>query len=97
MPQVSVRHSKSLACEGLLLGVEHEYRVMDEHARRLGAAPMLTARGGIHGRRIDPGDANAWRTSDSAVLTVDGDEAEMASPLLQYDANLGRALSAATR
>ena len=97
MPRLGGQRTNSRVCELLLLGVEHEYRVLDEHARRLGAAPMLRARGGTRGRRIDPGDANAWRTADSSVLTVDGDEAEMASPLLHYDADLGRALSVATR
>ncbi len=59
-------------------GVEHEYRVLD-------AAGPVDFRELIHtldirGRRLDPADANAYRCGWGGALTVDGREAEIATP-----------------
>ena len=63
-----------------LIGLEHEYRLIKD-----GAA--LDFRGLIHelrvpGRRLDPGDANAYRLPSGLALTCDDAEAEIASPPL---------------
>jgi hypothetical protein len=63
---------------GGLLGLEHEYRVLD------GAGQIdfraLLAQGDVDGRRLDPGDPNARRCRWGGVITADGREAEVAVP-----------------
>ncbi len=61
-----------------LIGLEHEYQV-----RREGR--QVDFRGLIHslavpGRRLDPGDLNAYRLDSGLALTCDEAEAEIASP-----------------
>ncbi len=63
---------------GALLGIEHEYQLSRNGSR-------LDFRGLIHGldvpgRRLDPGDVNAYRCASGLVLTCDEQEAEVASP-----------------
>jgi hypothetical protein len=65
---------------GTLLGVEHEYQL-------LCAGDPVDFRELIHqlpvpGRRLDPGDANAYRLRNGCVLTCDEAEAEIATPPL---------------
>ncbi|HEY7136581.1 MAG TPA: hypothetical protein VIB48_16125 [Acidimicrobiia bacterium] len=61
-----------------LLGVEHEYTLRDANGpvdfRR------LLHRLPVDGRRLDPGDPNAYRCTWGGALTCDGPEAEVASP-----------------
>ncbi|NUQ56412.1 MAG: hypothetical protein HUU14_11045, partial [Dehalococcoidia bacterium] len=61
-----------------LLGIEHEYSL------RNGDRPLdfsEAMRGlAIPGRRLDPGDVNAYRLPSGTALTADGAEAEVASP-----------------
>ena len=64
----------------VLAGVEHEYSV-----HRRGRA--VDFREVIHrlpmpGRRIDPGDPHAYRTTSGVKITCDGPEAEIATPPL---------------
>lgn len=80
----------------MLLGVEHEFRVLDADRLVVAAGPLLAARGPEFGARLDPSDVNAVRLASGAVVTVDGDEAEMASPLIRYDESMELALAAAT-
>src|SRR3954454_515456 len=62
----------------LRCGVEHEYRV-------LAPTGPVDFRELIHtldvpGRRLDPADPNAYRCNWGGALTVDGREAEIATP-----------------
>ncbi|HVM55698.1 MAG TPA: hypothetical protein VM262_21115 [Acidimicrobiales bacterium] len=61
-----------------LVGVEQEYGL------RAGSAPVdfrpIIHDLGIAGRRLDPGDPNAYRSPSGSVITCDGAEAEVASP-----------------
>ncbi len=66
------------AAPGALLGIEHEYQLTRNRSR-------LDFRALIHGldvpgRRLDPGDVNAYRCASGLVLTCDEQEAEVASP-----------------
>jgi hypothetical protein len=59
-----------------VLGIEHEYRVLDGE-RQLDFAPLLhTLR--FEGLRLDPTDPNAYRTPWGGLVTSDGREAEVA-------------------
>jgi hypothetical protein len=62
-----------------LLGIEHEFVVRgpDGTARDF---RTLIHRLGVPGRRLDPGDANAYRLHWGGALTSDGPEAEIATP-----------------
>ena len=62
----------------MLIGVEHEYRILDGDRQ-------VDFRGLIHGyglgvRHLDPGDPNAYRLETGAALTCDEAEAEVALP-----------------
>lgn len=61
-----------------LVGVEHEYALArgDERVDVRALLPTLD----VPGRRIDPGDRHAIRTTSGVVLTADGREAEVATP-----------------
>lgn len=61
-----------------LVGVEHEYEVFEAGVRR--PFGELIHGLGIDGRRLDPGDPNAYRCSWGGVVTVDGKEAEIVTP-----------------
>lgn len=72
---VAIGHRRS-AARADLVGLEHEYVVHE-------ADLQVDFRSIIHdlaidGRRIDPGDSNAYRCAWGGVLTVDGAEAEVA-------------------
>ena len=63
-----------------VVGVEHEYSLAM-------AGDRLDFRALIHelniaGRRLDPGDANAYRCPSGLVVTCDAEDAEMVSPPL---------------
>src|SRR5690349_2208955 len=65
---------------GGLVGLEHEYRISAE-------GKCLDFRDLIHdlaipGRRLDPGDTNAYRCTSGLAVTCDDEEAEVASPPL---------------
>ncbi len=67
-----------------LCGIEDEYRLL-RHGRQ------VDFRGLIHslpvpGRRLDPGDLNAYRLTSGLVLTCDDAEAELASPPVAVEA-----------
>jgi hypothetical protein len=73
-----------------LLGLEHEFRVIvgDE---------VVDFRSFIHqlpipGRRLDPGDSNAYRGDWGGTITADGPEAEIAIAPLALRAGFGDAL-----
>ena len=61
-----------------LVGLEHEYSLVADGAK-------VDFRKLIHelpvgGRRLDPGDRNAYRLPSGLVLTCDGEDAEVVSP-----------------
>ena len=73
---------------GELVGLEHEYRL------GRGAMP-IDFRRLIHslevpGKRLDPGDLNAYRLESGLVLTCDDAEAEIASPPLPVKGDFTR-------
>ena len=59
-----------------VLGIEHEYRVLDGD-EQLDFAPLLHTLH-VEGLRLDPTDPNAYRTSWGGLVTSDGREAEVA-------------------
>ena len=64
---------------GEFVGIEHEYTLTR-------AGQPLDFRSIIHtlpinGRRLDPGDVNAYRLRSGLALTADGAEAELATPV----------------
>ncbi|MEY2420967.1 MAG: hypothetical protein QOI95_1034 [Acidimicrobiaceae bacterium] len=59
-----------------VLGIEHEYRVLDGD-EQLDFGPLLHTLH-VEGLRLDPTDPNAYRTSWGGLLTSDGREAEVA-------------------
>ncbi|OGN84947.1 MAG: hypothetical protein A2X23_01625 [Chloroflexi bacterium GWC2_73_18] len=73
-----------------LLGLEQEYRLRagDEQLdfRR------LIHRLPVPGRRLDPGDPNAYRLAWGGVLTADGREAEVATPPVRRRPGFARAI-----
>lgn len=66
---------------GALLGLEHEYRVSMPGGGQADFREWLH-RFPVPGRRIDPGDINAYRLPSGLALTADGMEAEVATPPL---------------
>jgi hypothetical protein len=75
-----------------LLGVEHEYALTD------GAHPLDFRRIindlSVSGRRLDPGDANAYRLGSGIALTCDDAEAEVALPPITLRPGFTRELEA---
>lgn len=63
-----------------LLGLEHEYQ-LSRDGRRLDFRDLIHTLD-VPGRRLDPGDANAYRLSSGLALTCDDAEAEVATPPL---------------
>ncbi len=61
-----------------LLGMEHEYSLRDPSG--VVDFQTLLHRLPVAGRRLDPGDPNAYRCAWGGALTCDGAEAEVASP-----------------
>jgi len=59
-----------------VLGIEHEYRVLDGD-NQLDFAPLLHTLK-VDGLRLDPTDPNAYRTPWGGLVTSDGREAEVA-------------------
>jgi hypothetical protein len=59
-----------------VLGIEHEYRVLDGDVQ-LDFAPLLHTLE-VDGLRLDPTDPNAYRTPWGGLVTSDGREAEVA-------------------
>jgi hypothetical protein len=59
-----------------VLGIEHEYRVLDGD-QQLDFAPLLHTLK-VDGLRLDPTDPNAYRTPWGGLVTSDGREAEVA-------------------
>ncbi len=73
-----------------LVGIEDEYRLLRD-------GRQVDFRGLIHslpvpGRRLDPGDLNAYRLASGLVLTCDDAEAELASPPVAVEAGFTTAL-----
>ena len=64
---------------GALIGVEHEYRVLDVDGAPVDFRTLIHTLP-IDGLRIDPGDTNAYRLRSGLVLTADDAEAELATP-----------------
>jgi hypothetical protein len=74
---LGVRAPRALA-PAALVGLEHEYQLASGDQR-------LDFRTIVHdlpikGKRLDPGDANAYRCLSGLALTCDDEEAEVASP-----------------
>lgn len=61
-----------------LVGIEHEYRVLDDADAAVDFRRWIH-RLGIEGRRLDPADPNAIRCRWGGVITADGAEAEIAT------------------
>lgn len=64
---------------GALLGLEHEYRVLNRSGVQVDFRAVLPGLA-VEGRRLDPGDAHARRLTWGAALTADDREAEIALP-----------------
>ncbi|MBX7111151.1 MAG: hypothetical protein K1X87_04800, partial [Dehalococcoidia bacterium] len=64
---------------GGLIGIEHEYRVLDAAGRQVDFRTLLHTLP-VDGLRLDPGDANAYRLTSGLALTADEAEAEVATP-----------------
>lgn len=62
-----------------LVGVEHEYEVSDAAGKRVDFRELIHTLT-IDGRRLDPGDTNAYRLASGLALTADEQEAEIATP-----------------
>src|SRR5437763_13254720 len=60
-----------------VVGIEHEYRVLAGD-RQVDFAAVLHGLP-VDGVRLDPSDANAYRTASGALVTADGREAEVAT------------------
>ncbi len=75
-----------------LLGLEHEYR-LTSGGLRLDFRQVLDGLP-VAGRRIDPGDANAFRLPSGLVLTADEAEAEIASPPVHLSHGFTRRIEA---
>ncbi|MEY2430552.1 MAG: hypothetical protein QOC92_277 [Acidimicrobiaceae bacterium] len=61
------------------VGVEREYRVLDEALEQLDFRVMVHKLG-MPGSGLDPGDPNAHHLPSGLLLTADGPEAEVATP-----------------
>jgi hypothetical protein len=61
-----------------VVGIEHEYRVLDGD-EQLNFADLLHGLN-VDGVRLDPTDPNAYRCNWGGLITVDGREAEVATP-----------------
>jgi hypothetical protein len=61
------------------VGVEREYRVLDEALQPIDFR-KLVLRLGLPGGDLDPGDPNAHHLPSGLLLTADGPEAEIATP-----------------
>lgn len=62
-----------------LIGVEHEFTVQTVGGEQVDFRQLIH-RLPIDGRRLDPGDQNAYRCSWGGVFTADAKEAELATP-----------------
>jgi hypothetical protein len=62
--------------EALLVGLEHEFCVLDRE--RTVDFRSIVHRIDVDGRRVDPGDPNAYRCAWGGLITADGNEAEIA-------------------
>ncbi len=92
-----IRRDRTAAATGSLIGLEHEYRVLDASGTGVDFRGMLPALP-VDGRPLDPADRHAIRLSWGAVLTADASEAEIALPPLATRAGTsGLAAALATR
>ena len=78
------------AAPAALLGLEHEYRLLRD-------GQPIDFRELIHelpvpGRRLDPGDSNAYRCASGIALTCDDGDAEIASPPVRLRPGFSRVL-----
>ncbi len=78
------------AAPAALLGLEHEYRLLRD-------GQPIDFRELIHelpvpGRRLDPGDNNAYRCASGLALTCDDGDAEIASPPVRLQPGFSRLL-----
>jgi len=62
-----------------VIGVEHEYRVLDLDGNQVDFRELITTLS-IPGGGLDPGDPNAHHLPCGVLLTADGKEAEVATP-----------------
>lgn len=72
------RPPRGPAWPGPHVGIEHEFRVLDEDGRQVDFGQIIHGLG-IDGVRADPADPNAYRCSWGGVVTCDGREAELAT------------------
>ncbi len=73
---------------GAFAGVEHEYRVLDGDGNAVDFRDLLH-RLPVRGRRLDPGDANAYRLDSGLALTADELEAEVVTPPVRVGRGFG--------
>ena len=64
---------------GAFVGVEHEYRILDADGRAVDFRDLVHGLP-VRGRRLDPGDLNAYRLDSGLALTADEREAEVVTP-----------------
>lgn len=67
-----------------MVGLEHEFALW-RGTDRLDFRTLVHEIG-LDGRRLDPGDPNAYRCRWGGVITADGKEAELASPPVKREA-----------
>jgi hypothetical protein len=77
------------------MGLEHEYRIL--RADRPLNFSSLIHELSVSGRRLDPGDGNAYRCPSGLALTSDDEEAEIASPPIPLRAGFTRRVDAWSR
>lgn len=78
-----------------LVGVEHEYEVSDADGKRVDFRELIHTLT-IDGRRLDPGDTNAYRLASGLALTADEQEAEIATPPVPVRSGFGGEIAALT-
>ena len=64
---------------GEFIGIEQEYN-LSGHGQQLDFRSIIHTLP-INGRRLDPGDVNAYRLRSGLALTADGAEPELATPV----------------
>jgi hypothetical protein len=91
----SLRPDIETDARGRFLGIEHEYRVLRRDGRQVEFRDLIHGLP-IAGKRIDPGDTEAYRTESGYKITCDGSEAEIATPPLELSPSYAQQAAAWT-
>ncbi len=71
------------------IGVEHEYRVLRHDHSQIDFRTLIHELP-IMGKRLDPGDTEAYRTRSGLKITCDGAEAEIATPPIELSPGIAQ-------